>query len=246
MQNENNLIKTKYPLAPAGRRILAKAIDIVIISCLVIALGFIIFCTDPNFHWNEKLQIAGWRYGLFVTLMAVIFFGLMLLLPRLWKSTIGMRALKLKYYKTKECNFTFAIFKHELFIWEIVVIIAFAMGWTLSGLNQLQIDSLLQGANAIFAQSMPEGLDKACYYVGTMFSCLYGICILFLIAIVIAICVRNGKPAFHDKYSNLVIYHKNKVNEKVVKFDKKDKQENKGPKIPGQLSDESLEEIDKI
>ncbi|MCQ3915693.1 MAG: hypothetical protein MJ195_03060 [Mycoplasmoidaceae bacterium] len=48
MQNTNSKV-VKYPLASAGRRILAKVIDIAIISCIVLALGFTIFCTDPNF-----------------------------------------------------------------------------------------------------------------------------------------------------------------------------------------------------
>ena len=58
MQKQNNET-TKYPLATAGKRILAKVIDIAIISCLVLAMGFAIFCTDPNFKWNEQLNIAG-------------------------------------------------------------------------------------------------------------------------------------------------------------------------------------------
>ena len=127
MQKQNNNKIVKYPLASCGRRIVAKVLDILIIGLIVMCLGFAIFCSDPNFHWNEKLQISGWRYGLFVTLMAILFFGLMLLLPRLWNKTIGMKIMTLAYHKSKNCNYTFALFKHELFIWEIIVIIAFAM-----------------------------------------------------------------------------------------------------------------------
>ena len=243
MQNTNSKV-VKYPLASAGRRILAKVIDIAIISCLVLALGFTIFCTDPNFKWNEQLNIAGWRYGLFVTLMALIFFSLMLLLPRLWNKTIGMKALKLAYFKKEECNHTFALFKHELFIWEIIVIIAFAMGCTLSGLTAHQIDSLVQGANAIFANKMPEGLDKACYYAGTGFSCMYGICIIFLVAIIISICIRNKKPAFHDKYSHIYVIHKQSLDSQYRSVNSI--QDKDDTKVPGQISDESLEEIDNI
>lgn len=244
MQNENSKIKTKYPLATAGKRIIAKVLDIAIISCLVLAIGFSIFCTDPNFQWGEKLQIAGWRYGLFVTLMAVIFFGLMLLLPRLWGKTIGMKALKLSYFKKENVNYTFAIFKHELFVWEIVVIVAFAMGWTLTGLNQLQIDSLLKGASAIFASSAPEGLDKACYYAGTAFTAFYGITIIFLISIIVAICITSGKPAYHDKYSHIYIFFKQPINDSS--FKSKPKVSEIEIKAPGALSAESLEEIDNI
>lgn len=244
MQNENNKTKIKYPLATAGKRIIAKVLDIAIISCLVLALGFTIFCTDPNFQWGEKLTIAGWRYGLFVTLMAIIFFGLMLLLPRFWGKTIGMKALKLSYYKKENVNYTFAIFKHELFVWEIVVIIAFAMGWTLCGLNQLQIDSLLQGASAIFTSSVPEGLDKACYYAGTAFTAFYGVSIIILIAIIVAVCITSGKPAFHDKYSHLYIYYKQPLNNNYLNKTTKNKEDT--VKAPGALSAESLEEIDNI
>lgn len=246
MQNENNTKIVRYPLATAGKRIIAKVIDIAIISCLIIALGFAIFCTDPNFQWNSKLVIAGWRYGLFVSLMAVVFFGLMLLLPRLWKKTIGMKIFKLEYHRKTGRNYTFGLFKHELFVWEVIVIVAFAMGWTLAGLNQLQIDSLLDGAGSIFTSSVPEGLDKACYYVGTAFSCLYGVSILFLIAIVIAICIRNGKPAFHDKYSNVYLISKKKVEVSNHSKSNKKQPDEIDIKIPGGFSEESLEEIDKI
>lgn len=243
MQNKNSKV-VKYPLSSAGRRILAKVIDIAIISCLVLALGFAIFCTDPNFKWNEQLNISGWRYGLFVTLMAVIFFGLMLLLPRFWNKTIGMKVLNLSYFKKEECNYTFAIFKHELFIWEIIVIIAFAMGCTLSGLTAHQVDSLIQGVNAIFANKVPAGLDTACYYAGTMFSCLYGVCIIFLVAIIISICIRNKKPAFHDKYSNIYVIHKQSLESQYRPVNSIHKEDE--IKVPGHISDESLEEIDNI
>ena len=182
MQNTNNS-KTKYPLAKAGRRIGAKVIDIALISIIVVALGFTVFCTDSNFAWGEPLVLnQNWRYGLFVTLMAVIFFGLMLILPIFWKKTIGMKAVGIAYYKNNNSYLGWSLFKHELFVWEIVVFIAFIMGWTLTGLNdQHLIDSLFSGANAIFANAVPEGINTACYYVGTGFSCFYGISILFLI-----------------------------------------------------------------
>ena len=105
MQNKNNST-TKYQLATAGKRIIAKVIDIAIISCLIVGLGFAIFCTDANFAWGKALELnQNWRYGLFVTLMAFIFFSLMLLLPRLWGKTIGMKACSLAYYhKDKSFN----------------------------------------------------------------------------------------------------------------------------------------------
>ncbi|MBQ0045434.1 MAG: RDD family protein [Mycoplasma sp.] len=242
MQNKNNST-TKYPLATAGKRIIAKALDIVMISIIVMSLGFAIFCTDPNFAWNQPLSLAQpWRYGLFVTLMAVIFFGLMLLLPRLWNKTLGMKALGLRYYKKADVNYAFGIFKHELFVWEIVVFIALIMGWTLSFLNPDQINSLFEGANAIFSKTPAEGLDKVCYYVGTGFSCFYGVSILFLIAIIIATCIKNHKPAFHDKYSNIyVIYVK-----QVEKYQPYNSHKVVDVKAPGELSADSLEEIDNI
>lgn len=246
MQNKNNHT-VKYPLATAGKRIIAKVLDIAMISVIVLSLGFAIFCTDPNFSWDKPLVLAqNWRYGLFVTLMAIVFFGLMLLLPRLWKKTIGMKALHLSYFKKEECRFfTFGLFKHELFIWEIIVIIAFAMGWTLTGLNQIQIDSLINGANAIFASSVPEGLDQACYYAGTGFSCMYGVSIIFLIAIVVATCIKNGYPAFHDKYSNIYIINR-KITEQYTSVNQSKKKDNDDIKAPGVISDDSLEEIDNL
>lgn len=246
MQNKNNS-KTRYPLATAGKRIVAKAIDILLIAVIVMCLGFAIFCTDPHFVWNQPLVLLqNWRYGLFVSLVAIIFFGLMYLLPIFWKKTIGMKALKLFYFSKEKHHLAWGLFKHELFIWEIVVIIAFAMGWTLSGLNQLQIDSLFQGANAIWFNTVPDNLDKACFYVGTGFSVMYGICIVFLIAIIIATCIRSGRPAFHDKYSYLVVGYKQPSSELKSWSSKKNEDVQDSEKVPGQLSEESLEELDRI
>ncbi|MCQ3915694.1 MAG: hypothetical protein MJ195_03065 [Mycoplasmoidaceae bacterium] len=118
------------------------------------------------------------------------------------------------------------------------------MGCTLSGLTAHQIDSLVQGANAIFANKMPEGLDKACYYAGTGFSCMYGICIIFLVAIIISICIRNKKPAFHDKYSHIYVIHKQSLDSQYRSVNSI--QDKDDTKVPGQISDESLEEIDNI
>ncbi|MCQ2956487.1 MAG: hypothetical protein MJ233_01080 [Mycoplasmoidaceae bacterium] len=110
-------------------------------------------------------------------------------------------------------------------------------------ISQNQIDSLLQGASAIFTSQVPEGLDKVCYYVGTGFSAFYGICMVFLIAIIIATCIKNKHPAFHDKYSNVFIIHKVSIAEKSkpINLPKKDE-----IKAPGEISDDSLEEIDNI
>ena len=246
MQKQNNET-TKYPLATAGKRVLARIIDIVIVSCIVIAIGFAIFCTDKNFDWHENLSnIQKWRFGLFVSLMTVVFFGLMLLLPRLWNKTIGMKALKLSYYKKKDgMNYSFGIFKHELFVWEIVVFVALIMGWTLSFLNPNQIDSMFKGSTAIFASNIPDGVDKACYYVGTGFSCFYGVSIILLIAILVATCIRNGHPAFHDKYSNIYIISTQAI-QSPYNFKSVNKHDDKENNVPGIISKESLEEIENL
>lgn len=246
MQKQNNET-TKYPLATAGKRILARIIDIAIVSCIVIALGFTVFCTDKNFEWNKDLSdIQSWRFGLFVSLMAIVFFGLMLLLPRFWNKTIGMKALKLSYFKKKEgMNYSFGIFKHELFIWEIIVFIALIMGWTLSFLNSHQIDSMLKGSSAIFASNIPDDVDKACYYVGTGFSCFYGVSIILLISILVATCVRNGRPAFHDKYSHLYMISTQPMNQSYS-FKSIKKQDKTEGEFPGVVSQESLEEIENL
>ncbi|MCQ2748220.1 MAG: hypothetical protein MJ223_03140 [Mycoplasmoidaceae bacterium] len=111
--------------------------------------------------------------------------------------------------------------------------------------NQNLIDSLISGVNSIFASNVPEGINKACYYVGTAFSAFYGTLLLLLFAIIIGIFVKSGKPAFHDKFSNLVIYFKNKGDNNPTFSKPKESDKNKilGP---GQLSQESLEEIGNI
>lgn len=242
MQNKNNST-TKYPLATAGKRIIAKVLDIAMISVIVMSLGFVIFCTDPNFTWDQSLVLnQPWRYGLFVTLMTIVFFGLMFLLPMLWNKTIGMKALGLRYVRRNDVNYALGIFKHELFVWEIIVFIALIMGWTLSFLKPDQIDAMFAGANAIFSQTPAEGLDKICYYVGTGFSCFYGISILFLIAIIVATCIKSHKPAFHDKYSYIYVIYTRSVQEYKPYTSQKETE----IKAPGELSADSLEEIDNI
>lgn len=244
MQKQNS--NTKFPLATAGKRFLAKVIDIALISCLVLGIGFAIFCTDPNFSWDGPLVLEqGWRYGLFTTLMAVIFFSLMLVIPRLTKKTIGMKACKLAYYrKDNTKNYVFGIFKHELFVWEIIVFLSLIMGWTLSFLSPNQIDSLIQGSMSIFVSKLPEGVDATCFYVGTGFSCFYGVSIIFLIAIVIAIFIKNGKPAFHDKYSLIYVISTKPLTEKFISVNDYKKQQE--DKVPGGLSKEALEEIENL
>lgn len=242
MQNKNNVLK--YPIASAGRRIFAKFIDIAIISLIVLSLGFSIFCTDPNFEWHGQLNVSNWRYGVFVALMLLVFFGLMLLLPKFWNKTIGMKILKLKYFKKFECNFFFALFKHELFIWEIIVLIAFVMGCTLSGLSSHQIDSLIKGSNGMFNINIPDDVDIPCYYTGAWFSCMYCISFIFLIVIIVGVCIKNKKPAFHDKYSNIYVIYTQPLNQSQSTKHLNNKHDERN--VPGQISNESLEEIGNI
>ncbi|MCQ3907489.1 MAG: hypothetical protein MJ219_01740 [Mycoplasmoidaceae bacterium] len=98
---------------------------------------------------------------------------------------------------------------------------------------------------SIFASTVPEGLDKACYYVGTGFSCFYGLTIIFLIAIIVATCIKNHRPAFHDKYSNIyIISLKTEEINKITT--KKHIHENSENDFPGVISSESFEEIENL
>ena len=66
-------------------------------------------------------------------------------------------------------------------------------------------------------------------------------------AIIIGVCVRNKHIAFHDRFSNIAVIYKVKISEELkpinLPINKKTKEENK---VPGEISAQSLEEIDNI
>lgn len=244
MQKQNNST-TKYPLATAGKRFLARIIDILIISCLVLGIGFAVFCTDPNFSWKDELVLQQkWRYAFFVILMLFVFVLWMIVAPLLFKQTFGMKITKIKYFKKDENkNYLLCLCKHEIFIWEIIALISLVMGITLSCLSNKQIDSLLKGAEAIFASKVPDGIDKVFYYIGTGFSCFYSVSIVLLIFVIVFTFIKNGTPAFHDKFSGLYMISTVSLVEKYQKPNQPKQDDIIGP---GAISPEALEEINSL
>jgi len=243
-KTENSKKYVRYPLAPAGRRIVAKLIDLIIVAIIVFGIGVAIFATDSGFKWSGEFVITQpWRYGVFTLCVIIIFFLLMLLLPYFWKKTIGMKALKLGYYNTLPLsNYMFNLFKHELFVWELICILNLILGIVLSSSSAENAKMLLEGIMMSAVKT-----TNVYYYVGIGFSTGYLVLMLVLIGVIIAVCMRNKKPAFHDKYSNVYVVHCVSMNtpDKNANVKKRNnKRINYG--VPGEISSSALEEIDEL
>lgn len=234
----------RYPLSSAGRRIGSKIFDILFVGILVLVVGIAIFATDPNFQWKSIEAIQPWRYGLFAMCMILIFFGLLWLLPRLTGWTIGMKIFKLKYFNVLPLSsFGLNIFKHELFVWEIMCFISLVLGATLSFLTPENAKILIAGV-----LSSSKGIDiNAYYYAGVTFACFYYVTVVLLIIVLIGVCIKSKRPAFHDKFSNILVIHLRPTKD----LDKQANVKKKGIKrinygIPGEISSGSFEEIDEL
>lgn len=244
METKNNQT-TKYqrfPLAKAGRRIAAKLIDIILVGLIVTGLGLAIFLTDPGYKAN-KIISQTWRYGLFSFLACLIFTGLMLILPNFWKKTLGMRVLNLGYINILPLSkFIGNLFKHELLIWELICMMCLVTGIVLTASSADNAKMLLDG---IMLNNVSN--KSVYYYVGTGFSAVYTACALMLVGVIIGVCARNKKPAFHDKFSNVYVAHLVSTNDpnKLENIKKRNnKKINFG--VPGEISDSAFEEIDKL
>jgi len=243
-RTENSTKKyVRYPLAPAARRIFAKLIDILIVGIILFGFGLAIFATDPGFKWGSDSVITDtWRYGIYTLVVCVVFFLLMILLPYFWKKTIGMKALKLGYYNVLPLsNYMFNLFKHELFVWELICILNLILGVVLTCSSADNAKILLDGI------MMGSSKTNVYYYVGVGFATAYLVLMLVLIGVIIGVCMRNKKPAFHDKYSNIYVIYLVSLNDpdKQVNAKKRSsKRVNYG--VPGEISSSALEEIDEL
>lgn len=250
LENKNSKNKpvdmVRYPLASATRRIFTKILDILILSILVVAVGLAIFSTEPGFDWYKIDAAQPWRYVTFVLCMLVLFFGLMLLLPRLTGWTLAMKLLRIKYVNVLPLSsFGLNLFKHELFIWEIMCFISFVLGITLSLLPK---DSAISMMYAVMSFSKPEEIaDMASYYGGVAIAAFYYVSMIMLIIVFIGVCIKSKRPAFHDKFSNIVVVYLNPANipDKNANLRKtRSKRINYG--IPGEINTGSFDETDNL
>jgi len=244
-----NLVR--YPLASAWRRIGAKVLDIFIISVVFTACAIAILATAPGFKWNEITYIESWRYILIGIIMLSLFVGLMYILPIFTDWTIGMKAAKLKYVhilplSKKAGN----LFKHEILIWGIMCILSFILCIILACLENVDLQkSLLEGIRTMGAYSKDIGeiKSKPLFYTGVTFACLYYGVAIVLLAVIIGLFVRNKKPTFYDKFSNIVVIHLKPINTPDKLHNKKvtpRKKINYG--VPGEISTGSFEELDDL
>lgn len=248
--NISTKIKTpetvRYPLASAGRRIGSKIIDILLVGIVVFCIGLAIFLTNPD--GVDIGQIQPWRYGVFSLCMFMIFAGLMLVLPSFTTWTLGMKICKLKYVKVLPLkNLGFSIFTHELLVWEIVCIISLVLGVTLSFLTKEESVSLLSGVVPYIKTPSGFEIDPVLWGVGVFFACLYYVSVILLIIVIVGVCIKSKHPAFHDKFSDLLIAHLASTNDPDKNANlkkKKSKRINYG--IPGEINSGSFEELDEL
>lgn len=242
---KSNKTFIRYPLASAIKRLLAKTVDILIIFAIVVGLGIAIFATDPKFKWfggNDYFISQTWRYSIYTLLVSITFYCLMILLPYFWKKTIGMKVFKLSYYKILPlCNTTLCLVKHELFTWEIFVFLNLILGITLSSLSPSNAYTLLK------VILLKEKTIDWLFYLGLIFSSLYISTFIIFIILTIGVFIRNKKPSWHDKYSNLYIIYLKPIND----LDKLTNQKKQSKKIinyslPGSINPSAIEETDKL
>ncbi len=242
---KNNKLLTRYPLASGVRRLFAKIIDLLIISAIVIGLGLSIFTTDPEFRWSENNNYfisQTWRYGIFTLLVAFSFYGLMILLPYYWKKTIGMKLIKLSYYKILPLsNTALCLIKHELFVWELFIFLDLILGIVLTILSPTDAYTLLR------VVLLKEKNKDSLFYPGLILSSLYIFAFILLMFLIMGVFIKNKKPAYHDKYSNLYIIYLKPIND-LDKLANKKKQSKKiiNYSLPGSIKPSTIEEVDKL
>lgn len=246
---QTNLVR--YPLATAWRRLGAKALDILIITLVIFGLGIAIIATNPGFKWNEWVEIQPWRYLLVGIITFIIFTGLMFVLPLFTDWTIGMKALKLKYVHILPLSKRgWNLFKHEILIWGIMCILSLILGIVLGCLNKTgQARSLILGIQTlgINSKQQTEVTSWPLYYVGVVFACCYYCSALLLLVIIISLFVKNKKPTFYDKFSNIVVIHLSPMNDPDKQHNtKKMPQKKINFGVPGEINSGSFEELDNL
>lgn len=235
----------RYPLASAARRIGCKILDILFVGIIVFAIGLAVFATEPGFDWHELKPAQPWRYAIFVISMLIVFNGLLLILPKFTGWTLAMKLLKMKYVNVLPLsNFFLNLFKHELLIWEIMCLISFILGITLTFLNGQDALDLLRG---VMMDRKADISNWACYYGGVTFACFYYASITVLVIVIIGVCVKNKKPAFHDKFSNVLVVYLSPMtglDKQTNAKKRKTKRINYG--IPGEINSGSFDEVDNL
>jgi uncharacterized RDD family membrane protein YckC len=109
-------VKARYLLANASVRLLARVLDLILITGVTIGFCCLVLATDPNGFNTYPAQ--HWRYFFITFLTVLIFFSYFICLPFLTKGrTLGCIILKLRIYNlvaTK--NFFLNLIKRDFLI----------------------------------------------------------------------------------------------------------------------------------
>ena len=249
--NEKKIIR--FPLASAGIRLASRFLDMLLISTLGIGFGFLIICTDPQFAWsNDPMYISeSWRYFLVSFIFATICILYFIILPKFWKGqTLFKKIFKIRFYSLLPLKNEFwLIFKHDLFIWVFLVFVILTLGTTLMFLGADKASELISYFGLIGTTSATEGVnDLGLYICSIIFDSLYAILGIIILGMIIAMFVKNKKPALQDKFSDLIVIKLSPTSTDTPNTSKNVKPAKKKINygLPGEISSESFEEIDSL
>lgn len=244
----------RFPLASAGIRLASRFLDMLLISIVCFGFGLLIVCTDPQFSWTSSpfMISQSWRYFLTSLILVIISSCYFIVLPKFWKGqTLFKKIFKIRFYSLLPLKNEFLqIFKHDLFIWVLMVTITFILGATLMFVGPAGASEIINyfGFNGSTAFSNATDGNIGYYICSIIFDTAYSIVGFIIIGLVVAMFVKNKKPTLQDKFSDLVVIKLKPVSSKDENLSKNIKPAKKKINygLPGEISPESFEEIDSL
>lgn len=220
-----------YYLVKTWKRIIARIIDILLVSLIPGLITLIWFLIDKNSvdNWISLLIMMIFNYLLFIAYF--------IFLP--WKSngqTWGKKLLGIKLAHAEESGLTI---KH-LFIRESILVF---IPMTLT-----MIAILL---TSIFLQSNVGTIDEkttAGFWISVLVRVIYSFIFAWYLGIMIVVKVDKKHQLFYDRKFQLYVVNKNPLLKKPSTQEMKEKQNeivhvHLGTKQPGRISQEELDEI---
>ncbi len=235
--------KTRYFLAPAWARLLARLLDLVFLFLALFLLLFAVFAIGNNgFFYDQHFfdNTPAWKYFIFSLFSCTLILGYFVFLPFVWNGkTIGCWIFKICIVNTHIFDTKLiGLLKREMFLSESFAVISLILGLTLISLGDtnasLLLKAMVQGEHNKFSDATV--VFEALYYVSGF---MLFICVLWMF-------VKNKKRCLQDIISDTV----------TIKFDKQDDTSNtktnnqiktstKNYKLPGEIESIDLGEISK-
>lgn len=184
-------------------KFLARIIDLVIMSLIVVGIGFSIMTRYPKWHFDQPWKFYAWIFIFFVT-VSVEF----ILIPILFDGkTLGMYVVKIKI-TTQEYSMGKSVLKREAF---------FALMWLLNIiLITIIINHTLINKYALTKQTDIKYTAWETARI-SMVSSVGSITIIIQMLFAISSIVRKDKRSLHDVYSKTRVVRYNKFQDVAVK-----------------------------